>query len=594
MVNGWHLKSWFLIGGVLSVLYYAQPSSSQVIPDNTLPVAERTQVTGAPDFQIDGGARRGDNLFHSFQSFSIPTGGSAYFNNSADIQNILTRVTGGSVSNIDGLIRTNGTANLFLLNPNGIVFGPNASLNIGGSFLATTANAIGWENDEVFSSDAAQPLPSQLLNVNANALFFNQLSAQAIINRSTANNTGLQVPSGQNLVLVGGDVRLENGRITSPASRVELGAVAGQGKVGLSGTAGNWQLNFPASVQRSDVSLSNSSTIDVRGGGGGSIAVTALNLNQTEGSRLFVGIKGGLGFTGASAGNITIDATGTVTLKDVSLIVNFIDSEATGDAGNINILADSLYLIDGSQLFASTFGNGNAGSVNINARELVSFDGVGDTGYSLVSSGVFSSVGEGAVGNGSTINIETGSLSVRGGAGLFASTYGKGNAGSVNINARELVSFDGGTSSGDASGAFSSVAQPGVGNAGDININAKSLSLTGGAGLFALTEGTGDAGNIKVNVAEANFSGVSEFGLASGMVTSTTDTAEGQGGNITINASNLSIRDGAVSSARTYNEWNGGNVIVNVDTLELTSGGKLLTTAYSSGQAGNTIINARS
>ncbi|MEH1947320.1 MAG: filamentous hemagglutinin N-terminal domain-containing protein, partial [Nostoc sp.] len=153
-MNRSHLKAWVLTVSIVSALLCAQSSAAQVIPDATLPVGERSQVSGNLNVQIDGGARRGGNLFHSFSQFSIPMDGSAYFNNAVDVQNIFSRVTGGSISNIDGLIRANGTANLFLLNPNGILFSPNASLNIGGSFVATTATAIGFPNGEVFSSDA--------------------------------------------------------------------------------------------------------------------------------------------------------------------------------------------------------------------------------------------------------------------------------------------------------------------------------------------------------------------------------------------------------------------------------------------------------
>ncbi len=193
--------------------------NAQIVPDQTLG-AERSVVTpnvdirGVPSDRIDGGATRGANLFHSFRDFSVGEGRGAYFANPAGIENILTRVTGGNASNILGRLGVLGGANLFLLNPNGIVFGHNASLDIQGSFLATTAERIQLGDSGYFS--ATQPLPSSLLSVSPGALFFSQVANQptSIINRGNLSTPKHLTLSAGNLDLQGqlqalGDLMLQ-------------------------------------------------------------------------------------------------------------------------------------------------------------------------------------------------------------------------------------------------------------------------------------------------------------------------------------------------------------------------------------------------
>jgi filamentous hemagglutinin family protein len=199
-------------------------------------------IQGIQGDRIDGGATRKANLFHSFSQFNVGEGRGAYFTSPPEIENILTRVTGADRSDILGRLGVNGDANLFLINPNGIVFGQNASLDVQGSFLATTADAVKLGDAGLFS--ASQPATSNLLSVSPSALWSNAVAAQPIVNQSQAPSLidqlnsaglspGLQVPDGRTLALVGGDVLLEGGRLTAAAGRIELGSVAGVGQVSL-------------------------------------------------------------------------------------------------------------------------------------------------------------------------------------------------------------------------------------------------------------------------------------------------------------------------------------------------------------------------
>jgi filamentous hemagglutinin family protein len=225
IAKSWFSRCWqWQIGGCVAILGALSVGVSdrvlaQIVPDNTLG-AEGSVVTpdvnihGISSDRIDGGATRGANLFHSFQEFNVGEGRGAYFANPTGIENILTRVTGSNASNIFGRLGVLGEANLFLLNPNGIVFGPNASLDIQGSFVATTAERIQLGDSGYFS--AAQPQTSSLLSVSPGALFFSEVANQpgSIINRGNLSTGKHLTLSAGNLdlqgqLLSGGDLTLQ-------------------------------------------------------------------------------------------------------------------------------------------------------------------------------------------------------------------------------------------------------------------------------------------------------------------------------------------------------------------------------------------------
>ncbi|NER93483.1 MAG: filamentous hemagglutinin N-terminal domain-containing protein [Symploca sp. SIO1B1] len=205
-----------------------QPAQAQLTPDNTLEGESSVVVPiEALKEEIQGGAVRGANLFHSFLEFNVDPGSSVYFANPAGIQHILTRVTGDQASDIWGRLGVNGYANLWLINPNGINFGPDASLDVRGSFVASTADGIQLGQQGVFS--ATNPQNSQLLTIQPTALFHQAWADhQAEIN----NEADLAVAPGQTLRLQGGTVKL-TGSLTAPGGRVE---VLGN-RVGLLGDA---------------------------------------------------------------------------------------------------------------------------------------------------------------------------------------------------------------------------------------------------------------------------------------------------------------------------------------------------------------------
>ena len=328
----------FCIAGGVFVFCLTMTSSiqAQIVQDATLPVNSIVSPEGEIR-TITGGTVTEGNLFHSFEQFNVDDAQRVDFvSPSVAIQNILARVTGTNGSEIMGTLSTSGLSNpnLFLINPNGIVFGPNASLDVGGSFVATTANAIEFGNQGFFSASA--PNDPGLLTVNPSAFLFNQIANSSIENNSIApaeitqsgrELIGLRVPNSRSLLLVGGKVSLDNGQLHALGGRVELGGLAEPGTVGLNVADNSLGLSFPRGVQRADVSLINGAVVNVTAGGEGHIAINARNLEVLGASNIQAGIGETLGKVGSQAGDITLDVTEAMQIAGRSRITNDVGYE---------------------------------------------------------------------------------------------------------------------------------------------------------------------------------------------------------------------------------------------------------------------------
>ncbi|MEL6927727.1 MAG: S-layer family protein [Cyanobacteria bacterium J06600_6] len=545
-------------------------TNAQITPDGTV----NTQVNQNGNVaEITGGETRGDNLFHSFQDLSVETGNEAFFDNASAISNIFSRVTGGDVSSIDGLIRANGSANLFLINPAGILFGENASLDLGGSFYGSSASSMLFENGEFSAVDLDNP---PLLTVNAPIGFSFRDNPGDIINRSTNNGVGLEINTGERITFVGGQIDFEGGRIRTSGGSIELGGISEAGTIALNEDG---SLTFGENLVRADLNFVGLPLLDTVGTGGGNITLTARNLSSSVGEFDFVNslIAAGIGENSTSAtapgGDILIDVTEDITL-DSSRILNQVGVGAEGDLGNTTIIARNLTLVNGSTLFTNTQGIGNTGEIVITATDSITVDGENPDGS---ISSISSEVGTQAEGNAGSVTLTTTNVEFTNGGSIFANTRGVGNAGDVNIVATDSVTFNGESANGLPGGLVSVVLPQGEGRSGDLNITTGNLSFINGARIDNSTEGIGDAGLVNIIADNILFSGE----------TQNTFTPDGSGGFFL-----GGVASSVISEVRSGAQGNAGGVRIVTDNLDFINGGRVSVNTESAGNAGSVEVIA--
>ncbi|MEH2068743.1 MAG: filamentous hemagglutinin N-terminal domain-containing protein [Nostoc sp.] len=557
-MNKSNILRWFqglglAVGSAVSFFPNSVTAQIPIIEDGTLSTNSLVTTQGNIT-TIENGTLVGNNLFHSFKEFSVLPGYTAEFRNTEGVENIISRVTGNSVSNIEGILKAQHKANLFIINPNGIIFGSDASLQIGGSFVASTASSLNFADGTKFSAINPQTTPLLTVSVPIGLQF--GATAASIRNQSQAKNpdgrttnlfkqpVGLQVQQDKTLALVGGEIILEGGNLTAASGRIELGSVASNSLVSLKATDQGWSLGYEGVqnfqniqlIQRAFNSSEISSIVDASGEGEGNI--------QVQGK--------------------TIELSG-----DFVRLISLTTSDKQG--GDITINSEKLIVQDGAQVGTSTLNKGSGGNLIIHATEFVKLIGSSspDTITTLFST-TFSD------GNAGDLTIKTGTLRVENGAEVSAGSTGivgdpqliiaQGKGGNLTVNASKSIELIGTAPTEDFRPSSLSTSAIKYGNTGKINITTGQLLIQGGAVVSV------DVG-IPPNVIPPEDTNITEITgtlnvaahsilLDEGTLTSNSDS--GKGGNVTLQVRDLLLmRRNSQISTNAAGDKTGGNITIN-------------------------------
>jgi filamentous hemagglutinin family protein len=559
-----HLRIWqraigFCAFALLS--FFGSRSDADIATDGT--VGPARNLIG-PDFRIGAelGTTRGANLFHSFQTFSILTGESATFTGPDNIANVISRVTGGETSTIDGLLHSEvGQADFFFINPAGVMFGPKAQVDVPAAFHVGTADELRFEDGAVFS--AVDPAASNLSVARPESFGFLSPQPASI----TINGSQLEFAPNSRASIAAGDVTIQGAAsLVSDGGDIQITAVGESGDVvpladGPANSAGNGTIAITESSTIDVSGTEGSETVKLRGGfveivgskiKGGTVEVHATDSITITGSGpaatggIFTRPRSELGANGASI--LLLAPEARVTIADGGILQS---GGVAGNSGSVSIEANELRILNLSGVDANTFGSGAAGNICIQVSGSISLEN-----RSFIQAATY---GTGPAGR---VVIRAGDLGVLNRSEITASTFATGPGGSVDIDiAGSLLIEDG--------SVIGNLTSEGPGRASGIRVKATTLEIRNGGSIARRLSGNNrDGGTIVVEATDLVIDGE---GTASTGILSEAFSGLGKAGDIRVTATGrLEISNGGRIRSVTRDEGTAGRIIVSATELIIT------------------------
>lgn len=561
---------------------------AQIRTDGSLGPA--AQSLNGPSYLIPQslGKLSGTNLFHSFETFNLSSGQTANFTTTTSgLTNVISRVSGGQVSNIDGLIRltsAGASPHFHLINPSGVVFGSGAAVDVPASFNVSTADYMRMDGNTLFFADRSRS--STFSSASPSAFGFLGSTRSGITIKD-----GAQISSapGSSIRFAAGDIVIDGASVSTTAADIRMAAVGSiPYEVTLMGppsasTGGNIVVNNGAQVATYDefdvdkpvgnlflsgqnISLETNAQL-LSAAYFGSNDSGAIDLLASGTLKMDNALVDASSYAGGSGGVIRIHA------GDVSAINSVVSSTSyfgNGASGSLKIVADRNISLSGSRISTQTLTDANAGSISLQAGD-VTISGAFVTSSSIAGAG-----------NAGDISLmASGTVDILGPGAIDASTFAPGGAGDITVTARDLNIAGYGKI--DSSSGLAS-----AGKAGNVSVVVPGkLSITDFGFIVSDTNSSFDAGTISVNAGNVILN-------HSGRISSTSSlpTSWGNSGNIFINADKLSFSDGGLVTTSTFSQGNGGATVVKANNI-VVNGEGINSIAYASGSAGSIDVRAK-